>query len=71
MHAAPIKEAPVEQLEIPFMVWMSDTFKESRNTSDVAIQIVPAQDATFHSVLGALNILGGPYLAERDIFTSN
>jgi len=71
MHGAPLKEAPVEQLEIPFLVWMSDTFKESRNTSDVAIQTVPAQDATFHSVLGALNILGGPYLAERDIFTSN
>lgn len=24
MHAAPLDEAPIEQLEIPFLIWASD-----------------------------------------------
>ena len=68
MHGASPAEAPIEQLEIPFLIWMSDAFKKSRDTSGVATKPVPAQDATFHSILGALNVVGGPYLSERDIF---
>ena len=68
MHGAPLKEAPDEQLEIPFLIWMSDTFKQSQDISSIKTKTIAAQDATFHSVLGALNVVGGPYLAERDIF---
>jgi len=68
MHGASLEEAPLEQLEIPFLIWMSDTFKKSRDTSGVVTKPMPAQDATFHSILGALNVVGGPYLSERDVF---
>ena len=68
MHGASPEEAPIEQLEIPFLIWMSDAFKKSRDTSGVATKPVPAQDATLHSILGALNVVGGPYLSKRDIF---
>ncbi len=71
MHGAKLDEAPIEQLEIPFLIWMSDAFKESAGALNFTNKNVPAQDAIFHSVLGALNILGGPYLPDRDIFNDD
>jgi len=68
LHGGPIENAPAEMVEIPFLLWMSEAFKKTRDTSKIARNTVPAQDAIFHSVLGALNVIGGPYLPERDIF---
>jgi glucan phosphoethanolaminetransferase (alkaline phosphatase superfamily) len=62
------EEAPDEQLKISFLIWMSYTFKKSRGTSGVEAKPVPAQHATFHSILDALNVVSEPYLFERGIF---
>ena len=51
-----------------FLIWVSYTFKKSRGTSGVETKPVPAQHATFHSILGALNVVSESYLFERSIF---
>ena len=43
LHGAPIAFAPIEQREIPFLVWMSDGFQQSRGLSAAAI----LRDETF------------------------
>ena len=68
MHGLPIDEAPIEQLEIPFLLWTSETLKKTYDISQVVNTNVAAQDAIFHSVLGLLNVIDGPYDPQRDIF---
>ena len=68
MHGLPIDEAPIEQLEIPFLLWTSETLKKTHDISQVVNTNVAAQDAIFHSVLGLLNVIDGPYDPQRDIF---
>ena len=51
-----------------FLIWMSYTFKKSQGTSGVETKPVPAQHATFHSILGALNVVSEPYLFGHGIF---
>jgi lipid A ethanolaminephosphotransferase len=68
MHGLPIDEAPIEQLEIPFLLWTSETLKKVHDISKVINTNVAAQDAIFHSVLGLFNVIDGPYDPQRDIF---
>lgn len=70
LHGAPIAVAPAQQRRIPFLVWMSDSFKQSRNLTDRAI--VPEKtyphDFPFHSILGAFGMSSDIYKPEYDIF---
>ena len=50
MHGIPVSIAPKEQLEIPFIVWLSDNSKELKKNN------VASQNNIFHSVLDFLAI---------------
>jgi lipid A ethanolaminephosphotransferase len=62
MHGLPVSIAPKEQLEIPFIVWLSDGSKELKNT-DVA-----SQSNVFHSVLDFLAIDSPIYNENMSLF---
>ena len=74
MHGLPMKLAPKEQYEIPFLVWTSDNFRRYKPTAqsqDAPAGELPAvleQHYIFHSVLNLLSIQSPAYNEELDIF---
>lgn len=70
LHGAPIAIAPPEQRRIPFLVWMSDGFKKSRNLTNATIlkDITLPHDYPFHSVMGAFYMRSDIYKPHFDIF---
>lgn len=65
-HAAPMETTPEYQLKVPFLFWQSPARDEAPARSDVA-----AQDAMFHTVLGAFGLTeGGVYQPDGDVFSS-
>ena len=70
LHGAPNAVAPAEQREIPFLVWMSQGFKDSRCLSEA--DIIPAEtfphDFPFHSVMGFFGMRSDIYKPQYDIF---
>jgi len=70
LHGAPVKIAPPEQLRIPFWVWMSPAFKQSRGLSTDAIvrDTTHPHDFPFHSVMGAFGMQSDIYKPEFDVF---
>ena len=70
LHAMPKSLAPVEQLMVPFMVWMSPGFQAHHGLTREAIvtQQTHPHDFVFHSVMGALGLRGSIYRSEYDIF---
>ena len=63
MHGVPMKVAPKEQYEIPFIVWTKNDFRTIKNLSDEI-----EQHSVFHSVLNLFDIESEVYDAELDIF---
>jgi lipid A ethanolaminephosphotransferase len=72
LHGAPIAIAPPEQRRVPFMVWMSDSFKKSRNLTNASIltDITLPHDYPFHSVMGAFQMRSDIYKPHFDIFNT-
>ncbi|MCJ8325324.1 MAG: sulfatase-like hydrolase/transferase [Rhizobiales bacterium] len=70
VHGTPKAIAPKQQREVPFLVWMSDGFKQRRGLSDA--DIIPPEtfphDFPFHSVMGAFGMRSEIYKPEYDIF---
>ncbi len=64
MHGAPLKMAPREQYEIPFLLWMSDDFRTPKPTTE---GVVIDQHYVFHTVLNFLGISSPVYDAEHDL----
>jgi len=62
MHGIPLSIAPKEQIEIPFIVWVSDDSKLLKPLKKVS------QHHVFHSVLNFLNIESPIYEEEMNIF---
>ncbi len=62
MHGVPVKIAPKEQIEIPFIVWTSD---KSPDISEEA-----SHYHVYHSVMGFLGIESPIYDPSKDIFRS-
>ncbi len=62
MHGIPVSIAPKEQLEIPFIVWLSDNSKELKKNN------VASQNNIFHSVLDFLAIESPIYDENMSIF---
>ncbi|QTE22877.1 phosphoethanolamine--lipid A transferase EptA [Polaribacter cellanae] len=62
MHGIPASIAPKEQLEIPFIVWLSDNSKELKKNEFLSQQNV------FHSVLDFLAIESPIYDENKSIF---
>jgi lipid A ethanolaminephosphotransferase len=62
MHGIPASIAPEEQLEIPFIVWLSDDSKELKKNEEVV------QQQIFHSVLDFLAIESPIYDENMSLF---
>ena len=62
MHGIPASIAPMEQLEIPFIVWLSDDAKTLKNNE------VLYQHNVFHSILDFLAIESPIYDENKSIF---
>lgn len=63
MHGVPIGIAPKEQIEIPFIVWTSDS------TTTTKQGVIPTQHHVFHSTLHQLGIESPIYDENMNIFT--
>ena len=66
MHGLPMKLAPKEQYEIPFLVWTSEHFRTYKPDSE--LPEVLEQHYIFHSVLNLLAIESPAYNKDFDIF---
>ena len=64
MHGLPMKLAPKEQYEIPFLVWTSENFRAYKDNLPAVLE----QHYIFHSVLNLLSIQSPAYNEEFDIF---
>ena len=64
MHGLPMKLAPKEQYEIPFLVWTSEDFRTYKS----GLPEVLEQHYIFHSVLNLLSIQSPAYNEDYDIF---
>mgnify|MGYP002072211551 CR=1 FL=1 len=62
MHGVPMSIAPKEQIEIPFIVWVSDSSKRLKPND------VLSQNHVFHSVLNFLDIQSPVYDENMNIF---
>ncbi len=62
MHGIPKSIAPKEQLEVPFIVWLSDDYKKLKNNETAT------QHNVFHSVLDFLSIESPIYDENMSIF---
>jgi lipid A ethanolaminephosphotransferase len=77
MHGLPLRLAPKEQYEIPFLVWTSDGFRRYKPTSCLSnapageLPAVLEQHYIFHSVLNLLSIQSPAYDKDYDIFSSD
>ncbi|MBR4897612.1 MAG: phosphoethanolamine--lipid A transferase EptA [Prevotella sp.] len=82
MHGIPMKVAPKVQYEIPFLVWISENFRDYKSTSSERSDMTPnsskkeegelpavlEQHYIFHSVLNLLSIDSPAYNKDYDIF---
>ena len=64
MHGLPMKLAPKEQYEIPFLVWTSENFRTYKSDLPAVLE----QHYIFHSVLNLLSIQSPAYNEDLDIF---
>lgn len=72
LHGTPISIAPNVQKDIPFIVWMSQSFKSRNriNESTLARRSSHSQANVFHSVMGAFNMHSIVYSDRLDIYSS-
>ncbi|MEW5903911.1 MAG: phosphoethanolamine--lipid A transferase EptA [Pseudomonadota bacterium] len=70
LHGTPYTLAPDVQKDIPYIVWMSDAFKQrKRLTPATALAHAKhAQQTVFHSVMGAFDMTSSIYEPQLDIF---
>ena len=64
MHGMPMRLAPKEQYEIPFMIWTSEGFRNYRSDLPQVLE----QHYIFHSVLNLLSIQSPAYDKAFDVF---
>ncbi len=69
-----IKTAPAEQKDIPFLIWISDSFAKDFNLDKDCLRRMAenphSQDNIFHSVLGLSGVKTGLYIPTLDIFAA-
>lgn len=70
LHGTPNMLAPKYQRSVPFIVWISDEFKETRGLvgKNIVKENSYTQDYIFHSVLGAFEANATIYNERFDIF---
>lgn len=73
LHGTPYSIAPDVQKDIPFLVWMSDAFRQKKGIS-MALLTRPtsgSQANVFHSVMGAFDMRSEIYNRQLDIFSGD
>ncbi len=65
MHGIPASIAPEEQLDIPFIIWLSDNSKKLKNNKTVS------QHHVFHSILDFLDIESSIFNKHKSVFYDN
>ena len=70
LHGTPYTIAPDVQKQIPFIIWMSDVFKEQHGLTnqDLAKDSPHSQDNIFSSVMGAFGMRSEFYNKNLDLF---
>jgi len=70
LHGTPFSIAPNVQKEVPFIVWMSDAFKEQKHLTNASLttQKEHNQHQVFHSIMGAFDMYSSVYDPSQDIF---
>lgn len=72
LHGFPYAIAPIEQKHVPFIIWMSDSFKVQYGINEHCITELQnsqySHDNIFHSVLGLFSINTKYYDKSLDIF---
>ena len=73
LHGTPYSIAPDVQKDIPFLVWMSDAFRQEKGIpmTQLAPQASHSQANVFHSVMGAFDMRSDVYERQLDIFSSD
>ena len=72
LHGTPNAFAPAVQLEVPFVIWMSERFKQLNTIgSQQFTQLEYSHDNVFHSIMGAFGIRSSVYNESLDIFSNN
>ncbi|HBQ21425.1 MAG: hypothetical protein A2Z91_04330 [Deltaproteobacteria bacterium GWA2_38_16] len=72
LHGAPLEMAPIEQLQVPFIIWASDAFLKTGANKHKFENLIKAKkipaplshDNFFHTVLGCSGIEGGHKLID-------
>lgn len=70
LHGTPYSLAPDVQKDIPYIIWMSPTFKKAKTlAADAALSHAQhAHETIFHSVMGAFDMRSDIYKPQLDIF---
>lgn len=73
LHGTPMAVAPAVQKEVPFIVWMSDSFKRQHHVDEawLARGVSHSQGNVFHSVMGAFDMRSSIYAPRMDIFATD
>lgn len=73
LHGTPWSIAPDVQKDIPFMVWMSDSFRERKRIGarELGADARHSQANVFHSVMGAFGMRSEIYRPDLDILQDN
>jgi lipid A ethanolaminephosphotransferase len=74
LHGAPYVISPKEQRHVPFMLWLSDSFRERFKLDQECLAARAKQefshDNIFHSTLGMLDINTAIYNPKLDLFSA-
>ncbi|GAB4413158.1 MAG: phosphoethanolamine--lipid A transferase EptA [Sideroxydans sp.] len=69
LHGTPYALAPEVQKEIPYIVWMSDSFKQRKWLDTAALaRAHHAHETVFHSIMGAFDLASDIYQPQLNIF---
>ena len=73
LHGTPYSIAPDVQKDVPFLVWMSDAFKQKKGIpmAQLAQQTSHSHANVFHSVMGAFDMRSEIYNRQLDIFSGD
>lgn len=69
LHGTPYALAPDVQKDIPYIVWMSDTFRQHKALDATALtRAHHAHETVFHSVMGAFDLTSDIYQPRLNLF---
>ncbi len=75
LHGLPYTIAPKAQTDVPFIVWLSEEFRQSRGIGEVALKHFAGQplshDNISHSLMGLFNVDAASYAPQLDLFSEH